>query len=99
MTNRDFAYWLQGAFEIFPESEIGEFQIEQIKKHAKLLLETENNNINPVLVKTVAAIVEKVPNITKAKILLGEMFEHVIDPTFGKLNGRLNDIHGGQMRC
>lgn len=48
MTNRDFAYWLQGAFEIFPESELGKFQIEQIKKHAKLLLETENTNINPL---------------------------------------------------
>ena len=99
MTNRDFAYWLQGAFEIFPESELGKFQIELIKKHAKLILETENTNINPILVKVIDLLATEKPNKLRAEILLSEMFVHVIDPSFGNLNNKLNDIHGGNMRC
>jgi len=37
MTSRDFAYWLQGFFEISDAKEITETQTEMIKKHLALV--------------------------------------------------------------
>jgi len=37
MTSRDFAFWLQGFFEISDSKEIKEQQVEIIKKHLNLV--------------------------------------------------------------
>jgi len=41
MTSRDFAYWLQGFFEISGCTEITAEQTEQIKKHLNLVFKHE----------------------------------------------------------
>jgi len=41
MTSRDFAYWLQGFFEITEPTEIGTKETEQIKKHLALVFKHE----------------------------------------------------------
>ena len=41
MTSRDFAYWLQGFFEISDPISIGEKETEMIKKHLALVFKHE----------------------------------------------------------
>lgn len=41
MTSRDFAYWLQGYFEISKAETIGKVETEQIKKHLNLVFKHE----------------------------------------------------------
>jgi hypothetical protein len=41
MTSRDFAYWLQGYFEINNPKSIGEKETELIKKHLNLVFKHE----------------------------------------------------------
>lgn len=41
MTSRDFAYWLQGYFEISDVKTIGEKETEIIKKHLNLVFKHE----------------------------------------------------------
>jgi hypothetical protein len=41
MTSRDFAYWLQGFFEITEPTEIGTKETAQIKKHLALVFKHE----------------------------------------------------------
>lgn len=41
MTSRDFAYWLQGYFEISNPKEIKETEVEMIKKHLNLVFKHE----------------------------------------------------------
>jgi len=41
MTSRDFAYWLQGYFEISNAKELGEFETNMIKKHLNLVFKHE----------------------------------------------------------
>lgn len=41
MTSRDFAYWLQGFFEVSNPKTIDESQTEQIKKHLALVFKHE----------------------------------------------------------
>lgn len=41
MTSRDFAYWLQGYFEITNPKEIGQTETENIKKHLNLVFKHE----------------------------------------------------------
>ena len=41
MTSRDFAYWLQGFFEVANPSTIGTKETEQIKKHLALVFKHE----------------------------------------------------------
>lgn len=41
MTSRDFAYWLQGYFEITNTKKIDEKQTEMIKKHLNLVFKHE----------------------------------------------------------
>lgn len=37
MTSRDFAYWMQGFFEISGSSELSKDQVELIKKHLNMV--------------------------------------------------------------
>ena len=41
MTSRDFAYWLQGYFEVSDPKEIGPKETEMIKKHLALVFKHE----------------------------------------------------------
>ena len=41
MTSRDFAFWLQGYFEVSEPKEIGPTETEQIKKHLNLVFKHE----------------------------------------------------------
>lgn len=41
MTSRDFAYWLQGYFEVSDPKTIGEKETEMIKKHLNLVFKHE----------------------------------------------------------
>jgi hypothetical protein len=41
MTSRDFAYWLQGFFEITGTNKIDEGQAEIIKNHLNLVFKTK----------------------------------------------------------
>ncbi len=41
MTSRDFAYWLQGFFEVSEVTEINQKQTDQIKKHLNLVFKHE----------------------------------------------------------
>ena len=41
MTSRDFAYWLQGYFEVSDPKIIGEKETEMIKKHLNLVFKHE----------------------------------------------------------
>ena len=41
MTSRDFAYWLQGYFEVSNPKTIGEKETEMIKKHLNLVFKHE----------------------------------------------------------
>lgn len=41
MTSRDFAYWLQGFFEISEQATLNENQVKMIKKHLNLVFKHE----------------------------------------------------------
>lgn len=41
MTSRDFAYWLQGYFEISDSNQLSEKQVEMIKRHLALVFKHE----------------------------------------------------------
>lgn len=41
MTSRDFAFWLQGFFEVAEPKTIGEKETEMIKKHLNLVFKHE----------------------------------------------------------
>jgi hypothetical protein len=41
MTSRDFAFWLQGYFEVANPNEIGPKETEMIKKHLNLVFKRE----------------------------------------------------------
>jgi hypothetical protein len=41
MTSRDFAFWLQGSFEISGSSELNERQVDIIKNHLALVFKHE----------------------------------------------------------
>ena len=41
MTSRDFAFWLQGYFEVSNPVQIGKVETEQIKKHLALVFKHE----------------------------------------------------------
>ena len=41
MTSRDFAFWLQGFFEVANPSTIGKTETEMIKKHLNLVFKHE----------------------------------------------------------
>jgi len=41
MTSRDFAYWLQGYFEVADPTQIGEKETQMIKKHLALVFKHE----------------------------------------------------------
>ena len=41
MTSRDFAYWVQGFFEISEAKILNEAQVEQVKKHLNLVFKHE----------------------------------------------------------
>lgn len=41
MTSRDFCYWLQGYFEISESKELGEKELEVVKRHLNLVFKHE----------------------------------------------------------
>lgn len=100
MTNRDFAYWLQGYFEIAEPEEIGEKEYDMIKKHIALVFshEKEPNDFMDEIKwffdqpKRKSFNQEHTRNI---KFMLSNLFLHEIDPTYGdkEHQKKLNGIH------
>lgn len=54
MSEKDFAYWLQGFFEIENPKKLDERQTQMIKDHLKLVFkkETPNRNVMPTIEPT-----------------------------------------------
>lgn len=103
MTNRDFAYWLQGYFEIGNPNRIDINAFDIIKKHIALVFAHEKNpNDFMVNLKWVFDQPKKVDcteaQTAEIKNNLGSLFLHEIDPTYGdkehqkKLDGIHNKI-------
>lgn len=76
MTERDFAYWLQGFFEISGEARtLSSSQIACVRRHIALLRTTQKTS---VLATSIDALIEH--NVEAVQRVINEYFEHVIDP-------------------
>lgn len=81
MTPRDFAYWLQGLFELTAATlpagtlTLTPLQIDCIRKHIALVYTTHPGD---AFVRSIEAVLERAPEAVEP--LLAAHFEHVIDP-------------------
>jgi hypothetical protein len=79
MTERDFAYWLQGFFEIGKEGEVWSDltpeQIDCIKNHIALVRTTQKTS---VLLTAIEALLDH--DTVSVQKVISSYFEHVIDP-------------------
>lgn len=110
MTPTNFAYWLQGYFELKDTEPGGVIkltgaQVTIIKNHLKLVRETakrRKKSVEPFIVWVDTAIdvaVEaKMDNEVLTTLIrkkLVDTFIHVIDPNYGKHKDELLDVHDG----
>jgi len=101
MTSRDFAYWLQGFFEISGTNIIDVGQVEMIKKHLNLVFIHE---IDPSINKQhTPEIVDKMNEIHNKPSLqeLGEQYNFQVTDGFPSRHGpcpgpgyKLSSLHG-----
>jgi hypothetical protein len=95
MTPRDFAYWLQGYFEIDAAGTVenaltlSAAQRECVLRHAALVYTT--HPADP-LVRSIEAVLEKAPEAVP--LLLSSYFVHVVDPQHPE-PAKANAIHHG----
>lgn len=84
MTEQDFAYWLQGAFEIADVKVLDDAQVECVQRHIALvrILEPRSVLVNQVdVLLTISDPVERTALIRK---VVSDCFVHVIDPKHPK---------------
>jgi len=105
MKAQEFAYWLQGFFEISEPETIEKSKAEMIKKHLDLVFEFDKDNSHiknfcyrlsgMLSVKTLAgeSLDEDTTQLVKSE--LSSLFAHVIDPTYGDkaTQDKLNGLH------
>lgn len=106
MTNREFLYWLQGAFEITPNLQLTEEQVTIIVNHLFLTLAVEPySDVTPAIEKigdiVILSDVEEMGE--KLQKVLQGVFEHVIDNSYLGNQSHLNKLHNparkNVMRC
>lgn len=99
MKERDFFYWLQGAFELVGVTAINYSNIQVVKAHANLVRETQKIEIDrdgaaaPLgeAFTTIEKLIGDYEDYTAARpqvvvkmqTVLAAQFQHVIDPSFG----------------
>jgi hypothetical protein len=84
MTERDFAYWIQGYFELIDEIDSSDYhsgllnvkQVECIQNHINLVKTTPKNP--SVFIISVEALLQE--DTESLKKVVSAYFEHVIDP-------------------
>ena len=104
MTSRDFAYWLQGYFEIAEPKVLDVKATELVKRHLGLVFKYEKKpTMNfPIWLNGFLEIGkpdelnEAVLNIIKKE--LNSLFKHEIDPLYGDniMQHELNSIHNNK---
>lgn len=103
MKHRDFAYWLQGYFELNPTGGIHSTEARIIRNHLNLVekVEGELDDFGKWLAVVLETIITisgskeciKITDLVKKR--LAEKFKHEIDPTFENLE-ELQKIHDGE---
>ncbi len=106
MYAREFCYWLQGAFEL-GITFLNEGQRELVKKHLALVNATPQEGQPTealVFCGWLGGVMDTMPDLeqagpmSKVRVRLADVFEHVIDPSY-KNAKKLTQIHGPGMRC
>lgn len=106
MKAQEFAYWLQGYFEIAEPATVELSKIEIIKKHLSLVFEFDkvNSHIKNFCYRLSGMLAiqringqcldEDTTALIKSE--LSSLFAHSIDPTYGNevVQNKLNQIHG-----
>jgi hypothetical protein len=99
----EFAYWLQGYFELSPEGAIvlSERQIQIIKNHLALVREVDKDNsftswLNGILEAIDLGLRIDEKATTKIQERLNNCFQHEIDPTYKGDPQKLAGIHAGK---
>lgn len=105
MKAQEFAYWLQGYFEITQPATVESNKIDIIKKHLSLVFEFDKVNSH---IKNFCYRLSGMLALTRLnehgldkdtteliKSELSSLFIHSIDPTYGdiKMQDKLNEIH------
>lgn len=109
MKERDFFYWLQGAYEIVGVTAVSVHNIDIIENHANLVKETlrlqgEEPSIAFLAICDLISQHKAAPDrrdcariSVQMQKTLSHQFEHVIDPSFGgqDVQDQLNAVHAG----
>ena len=109
MNERDFFYWLQGAFEMNGATCLHETNANVAIQHAELVVKTVELSEAPAplserffdIKRLLADFIEYKPSrpqiAVKIQATLAAQFQHVIDPSFGgpEVQAQLNAIHAG----
>ena len=99
MTPRDFAYWLQGFFELQsdPKQNLTPKQVQTINSHIALVNEEGGANYLTMTIGALLAGSEAggLSNTAPIRAVLSAHFEHVIDPQSKGEQSHLNSIHNG----
>lgn len=79
MSEDQFAYWLQGAFEIAGITSISDAQANTIKAHITLVrLGSDSGFLRTV--EAILALPDETNRATMLQIVVNAQFKHVIDP-------------------
>jgi hypothetical protein len=113
MRQRDFCFWLQGAFELYAPVGLGEAQVDCVRKHLDLVRESQKDVRRPnphdgfiksLRVILLDAMVLQGDRLSIVKQLLDAEFIHIDANTEGDQDA-MDDIHntgrppGGNPRC
>lgn len=113
MTPTNFAYWLQGYFELSDTMPGGVIklsgaQVTTIKRHLKLVRETakkRKKGVEPFILWIDTAIDVAVEAKMDSEMLtallrkkMADTFIHVIDPKYGKHKEELLAVHAGEQK-
>lgn len=106
MKAQEFAYWLQGYFEIAEPATVELSKIEIIKKHLSLVFEFDKGNSHMknfcyrlsgmLAIRRINGVGLDGDMTDLIKSELSSLFVHSIDPTYGdkETQNKLNQIHG-----
>jgi hypothetical protein len=98
MKSTEFAYWLQGFFELSETNTLSERQVEIIKNHLKLVFYHEidpSYSSDPKIQETMQSIHDGKPSLEE----LGQEHGFNVYPGFPGSGFPYRDEDGGLMRC
>lgn len=94
MTEQDFAYWLQGAFEIADVKVLDDVQVECVQRHIALVRVLEPRSVLINQVDVLLTISDPAERTTLIRKVVNDCFAHVIDPKHPK-HDDANAAHAG----